>query len=109
MKLQLLQQAIGQKKPISFEYNKPGKVHGKRYGNTHAIYTITRKDTSKSIKVHIVQTSGATDSDKDFPEFRTFDIINISNICILHEEPSFIIDKRYNPAWTGYADVIAKV
>lgn len=38
MSLKLLQQAIQQRKPISFEYNKEGKIAGERIGNTHAIF-----------------------------------------------------------------------
>jgi|SRR5471030_2613129 len=109
MSLRLLQQAIEQRKPISFEYNKPGKIEGKRIGNTHAIFIMRKKDLTESTKVHIVQTSGVTDTEKDFPDFRMFDISEISNVVILEGEPDFEIDERYNPSWDGYKNVIAKV
>lgn len=109
MPLKLLKQAIEQRKPISFEYNKEGKVRGERIGNTHAVFIMRRKDNTESTKIHIVQTSGVTDSEKDFPDFRMFDIAEISNVNILNAEPNFTIDNRYNPLWDGYANVIAKV
>ncbi|HHQ6722388.1 TPA: hypothetical protein ACSTNG_002150 [Serratia fonticola] len=109
MPLKLLKQAIEQRKPISFEYNKAGKVRGERIGNTHAVFIMRRKDKTDSTKVHIVQTSGVSDSEKDFPDFRMFDITEITNIAILDAEPDFAIDGRYNPSWDGYAHVIAKV
>lgn len=109
MSLRLLQQAISEKKPISFEYNKEGKIQGERIGNTHAVFIMRRKDNSESTKVHIVQTAGVTDSIKDFPDFRMFDISELSNIQIIESAPVFEIDHRYNPLWDGYAHVIAKV
>ncbi|MGP2733766.1 hypothetical protein [Serratia bockelmannii] len=109
MSLRLLQQAIQERKPISFEYNKEGKVRGERIGNTHAVFIMRRKDSSESTKVHIVQTAGVTDSGKDFPDFRMFDITEITNVSIIDSEPNFVIDARYNPLWDGYAHVIAKV
>lgn len=109
MSLRLLQQAIQQRKPISFEYNKEGKVAGERVGNTHAIFIMRKKDESESTKVHLVQTSGVTDSGKGYNEFRTFDILEISNVKILDDSSSFEIHHAYNPSWSGYANVIAKV
>ena len=109
MTLKLLQLAIQKRKPISFEYNKEGKVKGKRIGNPHAVFIMRRKDNSESTKVHVVQTAGVTDSGKDFPDFRMFDITEITNVQILDAEPNFDIDDRYNPSWDGYAYVIEKV
>jgi len=68
-----------------------------------------KKDLTESTKVHIVQTSGVTDTEKDFPDFRMFDISEISNVVILEGEHDFEIDARYNPSWDGYKNVIAKV
>ncbi|AYP22504.1 hypothetical protein ACSST1_04935 [Pantoea agglomerans] len=109
MSLKLLQQAIQERKPISFEYNKEGKVHGERFGNPHAIFIMRKKDESESTKVHLVQTAGVTDSDKGYNEFRMFDILEITNVKILDDESPFEIHPSYNPSWPGYASVIAKV
>ncbi|EKN6004753.1 hypothetical protein AB8939_03900 [Yersinia enterocolitica] len=109
MSLQLLRQAIQARKPISFEYNKPGKIPGERIGNPHAIFIMRKKDQSESTKVHIVQVGGVTDSAPNFPEFRLFDIAEISNIKIIDVGAPFAIDGGYNPHWDGYKNVIAKV
>ncbi|MBV8873566.1 MAG: hypothetical protein JO014_12710 [Metakosakonia sp.] len=109
MSLRLLQQAIQQRKPISFEYIKEGKVRGERIGNTHAIFIMRRKDGTESTKVHIVQTAGVTDSEPNFPEFRMFDLTELNNVIVLDESPRFEIDAAYNPSWAGYSNVISKV
>jgi len=108
--LDLLIEAINSRKPVSFEYNKPGKTPGQRIGNTHAVFIFTSKADVKSTKVHLVQTAGVTDSEVNFPDFRMFNIEHLSNIEILDSEPNFepFYDK-YNPEWEGYKDVIAKV
>ncbi|CAM6626537.1 hypothetical protein RBI81_18570 [Enterobacter roggenkampii] len=109
MSLQVLRDSVQRRKPISFHYNKPGKTPGERIGNVHAIYILRKKDGSESTKLDIVQTSGVTDSEPDFPEFRRFDIEYLSNIIILEGEPQFPIDDKYNPEYDGYKNVIAKV
>lgn len=109
MSLQLLKKAIQERKPISFEYNKAGKVSGKRIGNPHAVFIMRKKDNTESTKVHIVQTDGVTDSEPSFPDFRMFDILEISNIMIIEDACKFDIDDKYNPNWDGYKNVIAKV
>ena len=108
--LDLLIKAINSRKPVSFEYNKPGKTPGRRIGNTHAVFIFTSKTDEKSTKVHLVQTDGVTDSEVNFPDFRMFNIEHLSNIEILDSYPTFepLFDK-YNPEWEGYKDVIAKV
>ncbi len=108
--LDLLSHAIREKKKISFEYNKPGKTSGQRIGNPYAIFILTAKSGVQSTKVHLVQTAGVSDS-KDvspFPDFRMFNIQELSNIEVLDEtfEPT---SKKYNPSWEGYKDVISKV
>ena len=107
--LETLIRAIEIKKPITFEYNKVGKVQGSRKGNPHAIFIFTTKSTRiQSTKVHIVQTDGVSDSNAK-NEFRTFDIKEISNVQCIENENSFQPDERYNPNWEGYASVIAKI
>ena len=109
--LELLIESVEKRKPISFEYNKPGKTFGTRIGNVHAIFIFTAISGEKSTKLHVVQTSGVSDT-KDinpFPDFRMFDIIYISNIEILVDESDFEIDDKYNPEWDGYDNPLAKV
>jgi hypothetical protein len=108
--LDLLTKAINEKKKISFEYNKPGKTAGQRIGNPYAVFILTANSGEQSTKVHLVQTAGVSDS-KDvnpFPDFRMFNIQELSKIQIL--EDTFDADnEKYNPNWEGYKDVIAKI
>jgi len=55
--LDLLIKAIRDRKPVSFEYNKPNKTPGQRIGNAHAVFILTSKAGQISTKVHIVQTA----------------------------------------------------
>jgi hypothetical protein len=108
--LDLLTQAIGEKRQISFEYNKPEKTSGQRIGNPYAVFILTAKSGVQSTKVHLVQTAGVSDS-KDvspFPDFRMFNIQELSNIVILNTTFEANSEK-YNPSWDGYKEVIAKV
>lgn len=109
MSLQLLKKAILDRQSISFEYNKVGKTPGKRVGNPHAIFIMRTKDGNESTKVHLVQVGGVTDSEPNFPEFRMFNIEEITNVEIIESNSSFEIDSKYNPVWSGYDNVIAKV
>jgi hypothetical protein len=110
--LDLLIEAIQTRKPISFEYNKPNKTPGQRIGNTHAVFILTSKAGQISTKVHIVQTAGVSDTvhEKPFPDFRMFNIEDLSNIVILEAHPCFEpYHEKYNPHWEGYKDVIEKI
>ena len=110
-KLETLISSVELQKPISFEYNKPGKPIGERIGNVHAIFIMTKKSGKLSTKVHIVQTDGVSDS-KDrnpFPNFRMFNIESIESVRILSDAPVFEVNEKYNPDWDGYAKPIAKV
>ncbi|WP_375084230.1 hypothetical protein ACE2AL_08080 [Providencia sp. SKLX074055] len=109
MSLQLLKKAILERKSISFEYNKVGKIPGKRIGNPHAIFIYRAKDGRESTKVHLVQVDGVTDSEPNFPDFRMFNIEEITNVAIIENGIQFDIDSKYNPVWSGYDNVIAKV
>lgn len=110
--LDVLILAIKNRKPVSFEYNKEGKVQGKRMGNPHAVFIFTSKAGEKSTKIHIVQTDGVSDSKEisPFPDFRMFNIEDLGNMILLEEslvfEPYY---EKYNPEWEGYKDVIEKV
>lgn len=107
--LETLTSAIEKRKPVKFEYNKPGKVKGVRIGNPHAIFIFTAKTSRiQSTKVHIVQTDGVSDSAAD-NEFRMFDIGDISNVKCMEEAACFEPHEKYNPDWDGYSNVIAKI
>lgn len=109
MSLSKLKCAIEERKPISFTYNKPGKISGVRIGNPHAIWVMRKKDGSESTKVHIVQTDGVSDSGQSFPSFRMFDLSELGDISVIENDPQFVIAAEYNPEWSGYTFVIAKV
>lgn len=108
--LESLKKAIELQKPISFEYNKEGKIVGKRIGNTHAVFIFTKNSGEQDTKVHIVQTGGVSDTEpNNFPDFRMFNILELSNIEVLKNEEIFTINEKYNPEWDGYKNVIAKI
>lgn len=108
--LDKLTKAIKEKKIIEFEYNKPEKTAGTRIGNPYAVFIFTAKDGKQSTKVHLVQTDGVSDSkiENPFPEFRMFNIEELSNVELKNETFSQISEK-YNPEWEGYKDVIEKI
>ena len=54
--LKLLVAAIKSRSPVSFHYDKAGKIPGLRIGNPHAAFILRRKDGTESTKVDIVQT-----------------------------------------------------
>lgn len=109
MSLAIIKKAIQERKSLSFEYNKDGKIPGERVGNPHAVFILRRVDGTESTKVHIVQTGGVTDSLPNFPEFRTFDISELSGLKILESSTPFSIDDKYKPDSDMYKYVIAKV
>lgn len=109
MSLEKLRDAITVRKPISFEYNKPGKTPGARIGHPHAIWVMRKNDGTKSTKVHIVQVDGVTDSGQEFPSFRMFDLTEISAVSVLLDLPTFTPDGKYNPEWDGYTFLVAKI
>lgn len=102
----ILSQAIKERKPIQFVYNKPGKTQGVRVGNPHAVFYYTTKAGITSLKVHIAQTSGATDSGTQLPSFRMFDVDDIIIEKILKNEPAFDVHHDYNPLWSGYSKIV---
>jgi len=108
MTMETIKKAIEKRRQISFEYNKPKKVKGKRIGNPHAIFVMHLKDGSRSTKVHIFQTGGVSDS-SNLPDFRTFDLEDITNVTYYEDDKPFEISSKYNPNWEGYKDVIIKI
>lgn len=115
--LEILIQAIQNRLPISFEYNKPDKMKGKRFGHPYAVFIYTAKNAKiQSTKVHILQNGGVSDSKTEIelsndPEFRMFNIEELSNVSIDKNKPPFLepYNEKYNAEWDGYKDVIAKV
>lgn len=109
--IESLKEAIKSQKPISFEYNKEGKINGKRIGNIHAVFIFTAKSGKQSTKVDLVQTAGVSDTEqeKPLPSWRFFNIEDISNVIILHNEKEFIPDSEYKPEVPRYDNVIAKI
>lgn len=107
-----LKEAIALRKPIAYEYNKPGKTPGRRTGNPYVIFVFTAKDGRRSTKLHIVQTGGVSDSDdrQPLPSFRTHELEWLTNIQILNDQPSFDPSHPdYNPSWEKYDNIVAKV
>lgn len=109
MSLEVLTEAIKKKSKISFEYNKSGKPSGKRFGDPHAVFIFRKIDGTESTKVHIVQTAGVTDTPEKIPEFRMFDLTELSSVQILSPTQAFDASPKYNPLSEMYKFVIAKI
>jgi hypothetical protein len=109
MALEVLKAAIATRKPVRFQYNKQGKTPGHRVGNPHAVFILRRVNGTESTKVHIVQTGGVSDSGQEFPSFRMFDLSGLSDVEIESSARQFEVSNEYNPEWSGYEFVIAKV
>jgi hypothetical protein len=110
MPLELLINAIKKQSPISFEYNKEGKTSGLRIGNPHAIFIMRKKDGTESTKIDIVQTGGVSDTyPPNFPDWRMFDLTEISKVVLNDKEGPFTIDPGYKPESERYKFVIAKI
>lgn len=109
MSLDILSEAVERKAVITFEYNKSGKVVGQRIGNPHAIFIMRKIDGSESTKVHIFQTGGVSDSEQFLPDFRTFDLLELSQVTLVDPLQEFQVSDKYNPEWGGYGFIIVKV
>jgi len=108
--LSLLKKAIEEKKSISFKYNKPWKVEWVRVWDPYAVYIFTAKSWEQSTKVHLVQTAGVSDTvPSKFPDFRNFNILNLSEIVILEEKINYPLNEKYNPESTMYDNIICKL
>ncbi|MFA7404444.1 MAG: hypothetical protein WC007_10640 [Pelobacteraceae bacterium] len=100
--------AIQERHPVRFTYNKPGKAHGIRIGNPHAIYECETKEGVKSIKVDIAQTGGVTDGRAPLPRLKMFDLIDL----IIHEidtDAVFQVDPDYRSDCEKYSNPIKKI
>ena len=109
--LENLKEVIVNRQSISFEYIKENKIRGKRTGNPHAVFPLKSKNGERSIKVHIFQTDGVSDSkdENPLPEFRMFDLDYISGVSLIEGVASFTPSDKYNPSWEGYAEAIVKI
>jgi hypothetical protein len=67
------------------------------------------KDGSKSTKVHIFQTGGVSDSSQNLPDFRMFDLADITNVIFSEDDQAFEVSSKYNPNWDGYKNAITKI
>lgn len=102
----ILKQAIEEMKSIEFEYNKDGKIRGKRIGNPHAVFINISTD---NMTVDIFQTGGVSDTQQTIPDWRPFLLAFLENIRILDNH--FEIAEGYdsNPVSGRYNKVICKV
>lgn len=110
--IETLKRAIELRKPIAYEYNKPGKTPGRRTGSPYVAFVYTANDKRQSTKLHVVQTAGVSDSNdrQPLPSFRTHEIEWLSSVVILEDQSSFTPDHPdYNPNWEKYDNVIAQV
>lgn len=103
--LEIIKEAIKSKKPISFKYEKPDKIKGERIGNPHAIY-YTGDD---NILVDIFQTSGASDTPDNLPDWRQFYLEFIKDVNLLKDEPSFDVADGYDSHSPRYQKAIVKI
>lgn len=108
--LWLLKKAIEEQHSISFKYNKPWKVQWVRIWDPYAIYIFTAKSWEQSTKVHLVQTAGVSDTTPpEFPDFRNFNILDLSEVVILEEKISCPLNDKYNPESKMYDNIICKL
>lgn len=105
-KLETISQAIEGKRIISFEYNKDGKIQGKRIGNPHALYIHPSTDNTT---VDIYQTDGVSDTKQRIPDWRPFLFDYIENIEISDDSFDIAIGYDSNPLSGKYNKAICKV
>ncbi|HLG36349.1 MAG TPA: hypothetical protein VI757_15835 [Bacteroidia bacterium] len=106
--LEILTKAIQLQKPISFEYNAPKHVVGKRYGNPYAVYIDVG---TNNILMDIYRTSGAQTPPikKPLPDWKRYLVDYLSEIKVLEEENSFEIRHDYKPNSPRYAKSLVKI
>lgn len=104
---ELLEEAIAQRRLISFRYERAGKTPGPRVGAPHAAFIRKKKDGTSSSYLHVYQTEGVTDSGQVLPSWRQFFINDVRDIRLLHDLPTFETAEGYNPS--SYEFPIAKV
>lgn len=102
--------AIESQHVIEFEYVREDKSAGKRVGHPYALFIHTSLQGAQSVKLHLLQVEGVSDSKEKspLPDFRMFNFEDIHQVELTDEY--FVADSpKFNPAWEGYAHVIAQV
>lgn len=107
-KLELLIESVEKRLPISFQYNKRGKIEGVRTGNVHAVFIFTSKAGVQSTKADMYQTEGVSDT-AGIPDWRPFNIEDITDVKILEEAGQFEVADGYNPNCDKYDKPLAKI
>lgn len=97
-----LEEAIANRKPVSFTYLRVGKTDGERIGNPHAVFIKRLKSGEERVYAHIWQTAGATDSGQELPSWRQFFLNDLHSVVIRGDDPPFDAAEGYNPAYYDY-------
>ena len=100
--LNLILEAIENRKSISFQYNREGRDNSMRIANPYVIYKLNLRAGGESIRVHMFQTSGKGG-------WRHFNLEYISNLKILKNEEYFELSLGLNPKRQGYQHIIKKI
>lgn len=104
--LDILKQAIEERKSIEFEYNKEGKIKGKRFGDPHAVFI---HQTTDNVTVDIFQTGGVSETIESIPDWRPFLLEFLENIKTLDKQFKIADGYKSNPESGKYNKVICKV
>ena len=109
--IEIISQAIHERKPIQFEYVKEGKPQGYRKANPHILFSGITKEGIHKTWVHLVQTDGVSETLTTFPDWRSMVVDYMKDVIILREQSNFEIFRDYNPNGEVYngTRIIAKV
>ncbi len=103
---QIIIQAIRERKPIKFNYNKPDDMaRGERLEDPYAIYL---NDTTGNVLVDIYQTAGDSSDRMKLPGWRPFKINYINNVEIFGSN-QFVFRSDYKPNSPRYKHSIEKI
>ena len=105
--LEILQNAIANRTPVSFEYTREGKQPGQRYGHPHAVFIRRLKSEEEKVYLHRWQLDGVTDSGKELPDWRQFFLNDVHDVNPDSAAQPFDIADGYNPDY--YEFPIARV
>lgn len=109
--LKTVEEAIRERIPISFEYIRPGKQSGERYGHPHAVYIYRLKNGTENVYLDLWQVSGVTDTadDRPLPSWRQFFFNDVQDVTLDRSASPFEIAEGYNPSSDKYMFTIARV
>jgi hypothetical protein len=102
--LEVIKRAIAERRTVEFNYQAPGKTHGLRRGQPHAVYI---HETSGNILLDFYQTAGVSETGEPMPGWRRFYTTGVSSAEFL--ESTFNPAPGYKPNSRQYAKVICKV